>query len=202
MRPSAGARPERKTNESQRPRWPGAAVGRCFAPSANGAFSSPMAGASRRAWKRRPAMRCAGRSMRSAPATAPVRALRVPSPLARRWWKPRHSAILSLRSRFSRSALPAPPRRIRFAGAGRKCNDDPRLALAGRGYGYVPRALLPFAVLFLDLVQQGPQLVAFAARGFQIEKKVLDVEVELIDRVLGDADEFALQAGVVRHALA
>ncbi len=46
------------------------------------------------------------------------------------------------------------------------------------------------------------QIVALAARRFQIEDEVLDVELQLIDGILGDADEPALQAGEVADAVA
>lgn len=53
--------------------------------------------------------------------------------------------------------------------------------------------------LALQLLAQG---VALSASRFQVEDEILHIELELVDRLLGDANEPALHARELAHFLA
>ena len=53
---------------------------------------------------------------------------------------------------------------------------------------------------FVVAAQVAEQFVSFAASGFEVELHVFDVELQLIDGILGDPQEAAVQARVVLQA--
>src|SRR5881398_1233751 len=67
-----------------------------------------------------------------------------------------------------------------------------------------PRRVLSFAPLRIafQLFKVGLQLITLTPRRFEVEEKVLDIELKLVDRILGDADEAALQARKMTQLIA
>ena len=56
-----------------------------------------------------------------------------------------------------------------------------------------PAPLTASLRISFDFFEMGLQFVSFPARCLQVEEKILDIELELIDRILSDANKPALQ---------